>query len=157
MGPNTTQFTRGRTKPEKLTQPVPPIHEPEVAASAIVHSAFHRRREMWIGAPTFRTVRAERVAPSVVDRYPARTGFSSQQTDHALDREGHDNVFNPVEEDRGAHGPFDGQAHSGSPLLWASKHRHAVAGAGALAAGLTAAGAAARDGGRRTPRPRSLV
>jgi hypothetical protein len=143
-------------KLEKQTQPVPPIYEPEVAASAVVHAAFHHRREMWVGAPTFWTILAERVAPSLVDRYLARTGFSSQQTDHDLDPDGHDNLFDPVEEDRGAHGPFDDQAHSGSPLLWASKHRHAVAGAGALAAGLAAAGAASL-GGRRMPRRRSLV
>jgi short-subunit dehydrogenase len=156
-GLNTTQFTWGRTKLEKQTQPVPPIYEPEIAASAIVHSAFHRRREMWVGAPTFMTILAERVAPSIVDRYLARTGFSSQQTDHALDPDGHDNLFDPVNEDRGAHGPFDEQAHPGSPLLWASRHRRAVTGAGAIAAGLAAAGAASRAGGRRVSRHRSLA
>jgi NAD(P)-dependent dehydrogenase (short-subunit alcohol dehydrogenase family) len=156
-GLNTTQFTWGRTKLDKQTQPVPPIYEPEVAARAIVHSAFHARREMWVGAPTFWTILAERIAPSLVDRYLAKTGVSSQQTDHPLDPEGHDNLFEPVDEDRGAHGPFDDRAHQASPLLWTSRHRHAVTGAGVLAAGLAVAGAASRAGGRRMPRARSLV
>ena len=156
-GLNTTQFTWGRTKLEKQTQPVPPIYEPEVAARAIVHSAFHPRREIWVGAPTFLTILAERVAPSLVDRYLAKTGYSSQQTEHDLNPDGHDNLFDAVDEDRGAHGPFDGQAHPRSPLLWASRHRHAVTGAGVVAAGLAAAGAASRSGGRRTPRGRSLA
>ncbi|HEX3328582.1 MAG TPA: SDR family oxidoreductase [Gaiellales bacterium] len=156
-GLNTTQFTWGRTKLDKQTQPVSPIYEPEIAANAIVHSAFHPRREIWVGAPTFLTILAERVAPSLVDRYLAKTGFSSQQTDHDLDPDGHDNLFDAVDEDRGAHGPFDDQAHSRSPLLWASRHRHAVTGAGVVAAGLAAAGAASRSGGRRTPRRRSVA
>ena len=156
-GLNTTQFTWGRTKLDKQTQPVPPIYEPEIAANAIVHSAFHPRREIWVGAPTFLTILAERVAPSLVDRYLAKTGVSSQQTDHDLDPDGHDNLFDAVDEDRGAHGPFDDQAHSRSPLLWASRHRHAVTGAGVVAAGLAAAGAASRSGGRRTPRRRSVA
>ena len=156
-GLNTTQFTWGRTKLEKQTQPVPPMYEPEVAASAIVHAAFHPRREIWVGAPTFWTILAERVAPSLVDRYLAKTGVSSQQTDDALDPDGHDNLFDAVDEDRGAHGPFDDQAHSVSPLLWASLHRDAVAGAGMVAAGLAAAGLAARAGARHMPKPRSLA
>lgn len=65
-------------------------------------------------------------------------------TDHDLDPSGHDNLFDPVDEDRGAHGPFDQQAHSASPMLWASLHRDAVAGASAAAAGLAAAGLTVR-------------
>jgi hypothetical protein len=146
-GLNTTQFTWGRTKLERQTQPVPPMYEPEVAANAIVHAAFHQRREIWVGAPTLWTILAERIAPSLVDRYLARTGVSSQQTDDPLDPEGHDNLFDPVDEDRGARGPFDGRAHSRSPMLWASLHRDALAGVGAATAGLAAAGLAARRRG----------
>ena len=148
-GLNTTQFTWGRTKLPKQTQPVPPIYEPEVAARAIVHSAFHPRREMWVGVPTFWTIIGERLAPGLVDRYLAKTAFSSQQTDDALDPEGHDNLFDAVDEDRGAHGPFDARAHSASPMLWASVHRRAIARAGTAAAGLATVGMAARAGVHR--------
>ena len=151
-GLNTTQFTWGRTKLEKQTQPVPPIYDPEVAARAIVHSAFHPRREMWVGVPTFWTIIGERLAPGIVDRYLAKTAFSSQQTDDALDPEGHDNLFDAVDEDRGARGPFDERAHSASPMLWASLHRSALTWAGAAAAGLAAAGIAARAGMHRNGR-----
>ncbi len=83
----------------------------------------------------------ERVAPWLLDRYLARTGFDSQMTDHDLDPEGHDNLFKPVDEDRGAHGPFDDQAHSVSPQYELAKHRRIVA-AGVGAAAVAGAGAA---------------
>src|SRR5690242_8095449 len=43
-GFNTTQFTWGRTKLPKQTQPVPPIYQPEIAADAIHWAAYHKRR-----------------------------------------------------------------------------------------------------------------
>jgi hypothetical protein len=62
-------------------------------------------------------------------------------TDEPLNPAGHDNLFEPVDEDRGAHGPFDDKAHRISPQYEMAKHRRALfAGIGAAAA---AAGAAA--------------
>lgn len=133
-GLNTTQFTWGRTKLPKQTTPVPPIYQPEIAADAIHHAAHHRRRQMWVGIPTVLNIVGERVAPWLLDRYLAKNGFDSQMTDQDLDPSGHDNLFEPIEEDRGAHGPFDEQAHSFSPQYELSKHR------GTVLAGLTAAG-----------------
>jgi hypothetical protein len=56
-------------------------------------------------------------------------------TDQDLDPIAHDNLFEPVDEDRGAHGPFDEQAHSVSPQYELARRRGLVlAGAGAAAA-----------------------
>ncbi len=140
-GLNTTQFTWGRTKLPKQTMPVPPIYQPEIAADAIHHAAYHRRRQIYVGIPTVMNIIGERTAPWLLDRYLAKTGFGSQMTDHDLDPHGHDNLFEPVDEDRGAHGPFDQKAHSVSPQYELSKRRGVVlcalgaaAAAGALAA-----------------------
>jgi NAD(P)-dependent dehydrogenase (short-subunit alcohol dehydrogenase family) len=139
-GVNTTQFTWGRTKLPKQTMPVPPIYQPEIAADAIHYAAYHRRRQIYVGIPTVMNIVGERVAPWFLDWYLAKTGFGSQMTDHPLDPTGHDNLFEPVEEDRGAHGPFDEQAHSFSPQYEFAKRRNAVlAGlAAALGAGTAA-------------------
>ena len=146
-GLNTTQFTWGRTKLPKQTTPVPPIYQPEVAADAIHHAAHHRRRQIYVGAPTVLNIIGEWLAPGLLDRYLARTGFSSQQTDEPLNSVGHDNLFTPVNEDRGAHGPFDDQAHAFSGQYELTKHRRLMlAGVSAAAVGL--AGAAARRVGR---------
>ena len=142
-GLNTTQFTWGRTKLPKQTMPVPPIYQPEIAADAIHFAAHHKRRQIFVGIPTVLNIVGERLAPWLLDRYLAKTGFGSQQTDHPLNPNGHDNLFEPVDEDRGAHGPFDDLAHSRSPQYAFAKHRRivlagvgaaAVAGAGAVAA-----------------------
>jgi NAD(P)-dependent dehydrogenase (short-subunit alcohol dehydrogenase family) len=139
-GLNTTQFTWGRTKLPKQTMPVPPIYQPEVAADAIHYVAHHRRRQVYVGMPTVMNVVGERVAPWLLDRFLAKTGYKNQMTGHELEPTGHDNLFEPVDEDRGAHGPFDEQAHSISPQYELAKRRGMVlAGIGAAAAGAGAA------------------
>jgi hypothetical protein len=85
-------------------------------------------------------IMGERFAPWILDRYLAKTAFGSQMTEHDLDPQRHDNLFDPVDEDRGAHGPFDDQAHGVSPQYELSKRRGWVAaGLGAAAAVATAA------------------
>lgn len=139
-GLNTTQFTWGRTKLPKQTTPVPPIYQPEIAADAIHHAAHHKRRQIYVGIPTVMNIIGERVAPWLLDRYLAGTGYKSQMTEHPLDPQGHDNLFEPVDEDRGAHGPFGEKAHSFSPQYELAKHRAlALAGMGAAVAGAGAA------------------
>jgi short-subunit dehydrogenase len=139
-GLNTTQFTWGRTKLPRQTMPVPPIYQPEIAADAIYHAAHHKRRQIYVGIPTVMNIIGERVAPWLLDRYLAKSAYDSQMTDRPLDPQGHDNLFEPVDEDRGAHGPFDEKAHTVSPQYELAKHRALVlAGVGAALAGAGAA------------------
>jgi NAD(P)-dependent dehydrogenase (short-subunit alcohol dehydrogenase family) len=145
-GVNTTQFTWGRTKLPKQTMPVPPIYQPEVAADAIHFAAHHKRRQVYVGIPTVMNIVGERVAPWLLDRFLAKSGYKNQMTSQDLDPRGHDNLFEPVDEDRGAHGPFDQKAHRISPQYELAKRRGltlAAVGAAAAGAGL----AAARSGG----------
>ena len=142
-GFNTTQFTWGRTKLPNQTQPVPPIYQPEVAADAIHWAAYHRRRQVYVGLPTVLNVLGERVAPGLLDWYLAKTGYGSQMTKEPLNGgPSHDNLYEPVDgdEDRGAHGPFDEEAHAHSFQTTLTKHRRL---AGSLAAGVGAATGAA--------------
>jgi NAD(P)-dependent dehydrogenase (short-subunit alcohol dehydrogenase family) len=143
-GLNTPQFTWNLNKMPKHPQPVPPIFQPELPARAIRFVAEHPRRNVWVGLSTAYTILGERIAPKLVDLYLAKTGVQSQQTDATKPRYG-SNVFAAQDEDadRGAHGPFDSQAHGRDPLLWASMHRRAlvsgaVAGVVAVVGGLLA-------------------
>lgn len=123
-------------------QPVAPIFQPEVAARAIGHVAEHPRRSTWVGHSTFETILGSRVAPWFMEWYLARTNVTAQQApdhDPAPDRT---NLWEPVAGDAGAHGDFDDEATSHSPVLAVTLHRGRTAalGAGALAAsGLVAA------------------
>ena len=138
---NTPQFGWMRSTMSRQPQPVPPIYQPEIAAEAVLHAATHpRRREYWVGGSTVGTIIGNRLAPGLLDRYLARTGFDAQQTDEPNEA-GAGNLWQPGDEgsDQGAHGRFDQQAHAGSAQLWASRHRVRLAGLGAAGA---AAGAA---------------
>jgi NAD(P)-dependent dehydrogenase (short-subunit alcohol dehydrogenase family) len=102
---NTPQFDWARSRMERRAQPVPPIYQPEIAAEAIVFAAAHPRRELYVGGTTVLTIAGQRIAPWLGDRYLARAGFDSQQTDER-ERERADNLFQPVPGDHGARGRF---------------------------------------------------
>ena len=138
---NTPQFDWARNKTGHRAQPVPPIYQPEVAARAIVFAAFHPRRSVWLGFPTIKAILANRVAPGLIDRYLAKTGYSGQLTDMRSDPEAPGNLFEPVKGAYGAHGRFDGRARRSSWTMFTSRHKAAVWGAVfvGLAAGVHAA------------------
>ena len=138
-GMNTPQFQWGRNKMDAHPQPVPPIFQPEVAAEAIYHMAHSNRREMWVGYSTAQTILGNRVSSRVVDTYLAKQGISGQKKEGVDDPTPWDNLFEPVEGDFGAHGPFDDRAKSVSLYSKASQHPGIVAGvAGAAIAGAAA-------------------
>jgi NAD(P)-dependent dehydrogenase (short-subunit alcohol dehydrogenase family) len=136
---NTPQFSWVRSKLPRHPQPVPPIYQPEVAARGVVYAADHPgRKEYFVGGTTAATILAQRVAPALLDRYLARTGYKSQQTG---DRQGParpDNLWEPVDapggEDHGAHGEFDDKSHPRSAQLLLSQHPLAATAAGAVTA-----------------------
>jgi NAD(P)-dependent dehydrogenase (short-subunit alcohol dehydrogenase family) len=130
-GLNTPQFTwvRVRGLPE-TPRPVPPVYQPEVPAEAIVWASGQRRREVWVGGSTVATIIGNKVAPKLADLYLARTNVKAQQTGEPVSPTRRDYLFEPVDEDRGAHGPFDSEAKGRSLQLAATRHRRALTGAG---------------------------
>jgi NAD(P)-dependent dehydrogenase (short-subunit alcohol dehydrogenase family) len=142
---NTPQFDTVRTRLPRHPQPVPPIYEPEVAARAIVTAArYPARREWWVGASTALTLLGNALAPGVADRYLARTGFDSQQTDEPLPPGRPDNLFAPLPGTRSAHGDFDEQAKSRSAQWELTRHRRLLGGGAGIILGLLGAGAMRR-------------
>lgn len=122
---NTPQFSWCKTKLPRHPQPVPPIFQPEVAAEAIVWAAHHRRREVFVGAPTVQAIEGNKVAPGLLDVYLAKTCYDGQQTDKPVSPDRPNNLFEPVPGDYGAHGIFDDRAHTSSVQLWQTTHRTA--------------------------------
>ncbi|GAA2746664.1 SDR family oxidoreductase [Kitasatospora cinereorecta] len=126
---NTPQFGWVRSRLPRRAQPVPPIYQPGVAGRAVLYAADHpRRREYWVGASTAATLIANAVVPGLLDRYLARTGFDSQQTDERQPAAEPDNLERPLDERRdvGTRGRFDERSHGRSAQQWAS-HRLADA------------------------------
>lgn len=143
---NTPQFSWVRSRLPNHPQPVPPIYQPEVAARGIVYAADHpRRKQYWVGASTAATILAERLAPALLDRYLARTGYRSQQAAEPAEPGRPDNLLQPVDRanghDHGSRGVFGDRSRDRSPQLWMSHHAMmssvSVAGAAVLGAFVT--------------------
>jgi NAD(P)-dependent dehydrogenase (short-subunit alcohol dehydrogenase family) len=145
---NTPHFGVVRSRLPRHPQPVPPIFQPEVAAQAIVWASEHPRRELWVGASTAKAIVGNRVAPGLLDRYLARTGYDAQQTDEPVPRDRPDNLLDALPGDRGAHGRFASEARDRSVQLWVTTHRRAL-----LAAGAAAGAAVSRRRRRRRRSP----
>ncbi|MBD8101568.1 MULTISPECIES: SDR family oxidoreductase [unclassified Plantibacter] len=144
---NTIQFSWVKSQLPEHPQPVPPIYQPEVGATAIADVADRPRRRTWVGESTVGTILGDRFAGGFLDWFLARTGYSGQLAPDKHDPRMPDNVYTPAPGDHGARGVFSDKAHSWSPQTWAIRHRRAVyaTAAGTLAAGVAlVAGAAKR-------------
>jgi hypothetical protein len=122
----------------RRAQPVPPIYQPELAAEAVVYAADHPgRREYWVGMSTAATLLANKVAPGLLDRYLARTGYRSQQTEEMEDADRPNNLWAPLDDsdgqDFGARGRFGPHQRRHSVQMWLS-HHHRTIGAAVTAA-----------------------
>ena len=147
---NTPQFQWGRTKLPRRPMPVPPIFQPEVAASGIHHAALHHRRELWVGWPAVKAIVGNALVPWLADRILANKGYSGQMDKKPVSANRPDNLFEPVDRDFGTHGRFDERSHSFSPQLWANTHRRTLA----VALGTLGAVALLAQGMRRSRHPR---
>ncbi|SFO86724.1 Short-chain dehydrogenase [Amycolatopsis arida] len=132
---NTPQFDWVLSRLPNKAQPVPPIFQPELAADAIAYAADHPgRREYWVGGSTVLTLLGNKFAPGLLDRYLARTGYESQQTERPRNPDQPVNLWDPADDreghDFGAHGRFDRTAKRSSAQVWASRHHGLLAAAG---------------------------
>ncbi len=123
---NTPQFNWALNRMGRRAQPVPPIFQPEIPARAIVFAAFHPRRQTWIGFPTVKAILANRIAPGLIDRYLAHSGYAGQLTNEPVPADAPNNLFEPVPGPYAAHGRFDDRGRSQSWEVFTSRHRNAM-------------------------------
>lgn len=136
---NTPQFEWIRSRMPNRPQPVPPIYQPEIIARSVYWSAHHDRREMLVGITTVGAIWANKFFPALIDRYLAKTGYKSQQSNEPVAANRQDNLMQPVMEDYGAHGRFDEISTQYSLQAWLGRHKNQILSAGAT---LATAGAA---------------
>ena len=122
---NTPQFDWAMNKMGRKAKPVAPIYQPEVPARAIFFAATHKRREVWVGFPTVKAILANRIAPGLIDKYLASSGYTGQLSDEELPADAPANLFQPVPGDYGAHGRFDSRSRTGSWEMFTDRHRTA--------------------------------
>jgi NADP-dependent 3-hydroxy acid dehydrogenase YdfG len=139
---NTTQFDWVKNRMPHMTQPVPPIFEPEVTAAVVVAAGYAKnpRREYWVGSPTAAAIIGQKFLPGILDRYLGRTGYRSQQIEDQLqDPNAPNNLYHYVPGIHSARGKFSDRARRSSAEVFVSLHRHwFVLGAVVLAVGAVA-------------------
>ncbi len=145
-GVNSTQFGWVKNRLPHKPKPIGKIYQPEMAADAIYWAAHHRRRELYVGMPSAESIIANKIAPSLLDGYLGRVGYSGQQTSEPMDPGAPDNLWEPLPGDHGAHGTFDAESLDASTELWLAKNRRWL---GATVAGAVAAGLALWLGNKR--------
>jgi NAD(P)-dependent dehydrogenase (short-subunit alcohol dehydrogenase family) len=140
---NTMQFDWVKNRMPHMTQPVPPIFEPEVCAAVVVEAGLAKdpRREYWVGMPTVAAIIGQKFVPGMLDRYLGRTGYKSQQIADQPQKPGTpNNLYNYVPGTHSARGKFSDRSAGSSAEVFVSMHRYWFAlGAAVLAAGIAAA------------------
>ena len=138
---NTPQFDWSRSRMPRRAQPVPPIFQPELAATAICDQIDRPGREVFLGAPTILAIQAQKLVPGLLDRYLADGGWQGQMTEEPADPDQPNNLFEPVDVDLGAHGRFDDRSVDDKPLP--APIAHPIAYGAAASASVAALGAIA--------------
>jgi NAD(P)-dependent dehydrogenase (short-subunit alcohol dehydrogenase family) len=140
---NTPQFDVMRNRMARKPQPVPPIFSPDTIAAAILYAAENPSRELTVAGSALKAILAQKLAPGLVDRFLARTGYDAQQRPEAENPGRSDNLFEPLAGDRGAEGPFTEESRQASLQLWL-RERPGLAIASGLALAATGIAFAAR-------------
>jgi short-subunit dehydrogenase len=107
---NTPQFDWVRSRLKNKAQPVLPIYQPEVAARAVLWAAKHYRREYIVGFPSWKAIYGNNFFPSYGDKFLAKNGYESQETNEPEDKTRGDNLFQAMDGPFGSHGRFDRKA-----------------------------------------------
>lgn len=146
---NTWQFDWVKNRMPNMTQPVPPIYDPELTAEVVVEAGLARspRREYWVGMPTVAAIIGQKFIPGLLDRYLGKTGYKSQQLpNEPQDPNAPNNLYNYVPGVHSARGKFKKRATRTSVEIFMTLHKQwFVAGAALLAAGGTAWAVKKRD------------
>lgn len=136
---NTMQFDWVKNRMPNMTQPVPPIYDPELAAEVVVQAGLAKRarREYWVGLPTVAAIIGQKFIPGLLDIYLGRTGYKSQQLQgEPKPADAPDNLYHYVPGTHSARGKFDDRMHKHSPEVFVSMNKPWVLlGLGALVAG----------------------
>lgn len=138
---NTIQFDWVKNRMQNMTQPVPPIFEPELAAQVVVAAGLSEnpRREYWVGSSTVSAIIGQKFIPGILDRYLGKTGYNSQQiADQKQDPDAPNNLYDYVPGTWSANGKFSDRSARSSGEVFISLHRHwfALGLAGLIAGGI---------------------
>lgn len=113
---NTPQFDWARNKLQERPQPIPPIDDPDVAASAIFSVVQNPPRELWLGWTSIKAIVGTSLMPGAQDRLMARDAYSGQMSEDD-DAQRSDNLFTPYNARHQIRGRFVGRSRESAIAL----------------------------------------
>jgi NAD(P)-dependent dehydrogenase (short-subunit alcohol dehydrogenase family) len=137
---DTPLFQKAKTFLGVEPQPIPPVYTPDVAARVIIAAAEKPIRDIIPGGMGKVVSLGEKLSPRLTDKYMERTTFESQKTDIPASPDRPTNLYEPVQDDGGARGRFQGRVRKWSSYTQAALHPRITAGVVATL-GVIAAGA----------------
>jgi NAD(P)-dependent dehydrogenase (short-subunit alcohol dehydrogenase family) len=147
---DTPFFEHARSYMEADPKPVPPVYAPDVVAEVILEAAQRPMRDVYAGGAAKMMSAMEKYAPRITDVVFEKTQFESQKyKDRPATTGRRDNLYEPLEDDGGERGRYDGRVMKSSAYSRASTSPLSGL-ATALGLGLVvAAGVRALRGGAR--------
>jgi NAD(P)-dependent dehydrogenase (short-subunit alcohol dehydrogenase family) len=144
---DTPFFQKARVYIDREPQPVPPVYSPELCARTILECAERPVRDVLVSGMAKVISVAGTVAPRLTDYYMERTTTESQMTDVPVAPGRRDNLYEPVDDDGGERGRYEGRVIEHSIYTHASLHpREALVAGSALGLALAAGWHALRKG-----------
>ncbi|HUF66856.1 MAG TPA: SDR family oxidoreductase [Gemmatimonadaceae bacterium] len=121
---NTPQFDWSMNRMAHRPEPVPPIFQPEMCASAVRYAVRHDvGRELVVTWSARKLILGGRFVPGYVERRVAREAYEDQESSEPETPDRPHNLWGPVAGDWAARGRFDLKASERSLALWLRMHR----------------------------------
>jgi short-subunit dehydrogenase len=112
---DTPFFEHARNYMDAPPKPAPPVYAPEVVAKVILDAAERPVRDVFAGGAGKMMSAMEHYAPRVADKLFEKTGFESQKyRDRPASTRRRDNLYEPLDEDGGERGAYDGHVMESS-------------------------------------------
>jgi len=106
---DTPFFEHARSYLDADPKPAPPVYAPEVVAEVILEAAQRPIRDIYAGGAAKMMSAMEKYAPRVTDVVFERTQFEGQKyKDRPASSRRRDNLYEPLENDGGERGRYDG-------------------------------------------------
>ncbi len=121
---NTPQFIWSRNHTHHSPQPLPPIHDPALAAEAVVWVVDNPQREIWVGWPSWKAIIGQKLFPGLLDRYVAKTAWEGQFTQQSAEPDPPNNLFHSLDSVHSEHGPFSNREITQKPVLWQVRNQN---------------------------------
>jgi len=106
---DTPFFEHARSYMDADPKPAPPVYAPEVVAEVILEAAARPIRDVYAGGAAKMMSAMEKYAPRVTDVVFEKTQFDAQKyKDRPASSRRRDNLYEPLENDGGERGRYDG-------------------------------------------------